>query len=313
MAAREGVSDPAAHPGPPPRVRPRVAHALVSTFGVIRAPEPVRPDNEVAIAVAVGDLASGHHVAILRADRRRRSRFSAALRPRARTRLARAQVAWPRESRPIARDLDGTDARRVSWQLRDGRTRGLRLHSFFRARSRHRPRGPSSWRSMKTPGRTSLLLTMLLAWTPPAPACAQELPVRSGETVRVRTISTGEVLRGVVLVNQDGVISLRVNGRRVEVPVDDVRRLDLEVHDSLVNGTLIGAAVLGVMCVLTCGQGLDSSDDVGQAVLTNAMLGGAIGALVDWRNNEHRVVYERPRDVRQSRARVTFPLITLRF
>jgi hypothetical protein len=166
---------------------------------------------------------------------------------------------------------------------------------------------------MKTPGRTSLLLTMLLVWTPPAPACAQELPVRSGETVRVRTISTGEVLRGVVLVNQDGVISLRVNGRHVEVPVDDVRRLDLEVHDSLVNGTLIGAAVLGVMCVLTCGQGLDSSDDVGQVVLVNAVLGGAIGAFVDWRMNTHRVVYVRPAGASLSRKMVAVPLFTIRF
>jgi hypothetical protein len=37
VAAREGVSDPAAHPGLPPRVRPRVAHALVSASGEVCA------------------------------------------------------------------------------------------------------------------------------------------------------------------------------------------------------------------------------------------------------------------------------------
>ena len=145
------------------------------------------------------------------------------------------------------------------------------------------------------------------------PARAQELPVHGGETVRVHTISTGEVLHGAVLVNQDGAMSVRVDGRRVDVPVDDVRRLDLEVHDSLMNGTLIGAAVLGVMSVLICGQGLDSSDDVGQVVLTNAVLGGSIGAFVDWRIDAHRIIYERPGGASQSRAKVSVPLITPRF
>jgi hypothetical protein len=131
--------------------------------------------------------------------------------------------------------------------------------------------------------------------------------------VRVLTISTGEVLRGVVLENTDGRLSLRIGKRRVDVPVEDVRRLDLEVRDSLTDGAVIGAATLGLLCALVCGQGLDSSGDLSQAVMTNAVVGAAIGAFLDSRMNARQVVYERSRSASQSRRASAVPLLTMRF
>jgi outer membrane lipoprotein SlyB len=116
-----------------------------------------------------------------------------------------------------------------------------------------------------------------------------------------------------VLENTDGRLSLRIGKRRVDVPVEDVRRLDLEVRDSLTDGAVIGAATLGLLCALVCGQGLDSSGDLSQAVMTNAVVGAAIGAFLDSRMNARQVVYERSRSASQSRRASAVPLLTMRF
>lgn len=166
---------------------------------------------------------------------------------------------------------------------------------------------------MNTRACVLLPLGVALALTLSTPAYSQDVPLASGSSVRVHTVSTDEVLHGVVVESTNDRLTLRVNEHRVEIPMSDVRRLELEVHDSLMNGTLIGAAVLGAICVLICGQGLDSSDDMGPVVLTNAVLGGAIGAIVDWRMNAHMIIYERPGGASQSRTRAAVPLLTLRF
>lgn len=129
----------------------------------------------------------------------------------------------------------------------------------------------------------------------------------------MHTISTGEVLHGVVLENTDGRLSLRIGKRRVDVPMEDVRRLDLEVRDALADGAVAGAATLGLLCALVCGQGLDSPGGLSQAVMTNAAVGGAIGAFLDSRMNAHQIVYERPRSASKSRLMVAVPLLTVRF
>lgn len=159
--------------------------------------------------------------------------------------------------------------------------------------------------------RTFVALTVSLVWS--WSALAQEPPVRAGEKVHVHTISTGEVLRGVVLEAAQGVLRVRIDDRGVDVPMDDVRRLDVEVRDSLTNGTLIGAAAFGLWCALICGQGLDSGDDLPRALLANTALGAALGAFVDSKMSSRRVVYERPRQARRSRLPIAVPMVTLRF
>lgn len=53
--------------------------------------------------------------------------------------------------------------------------------------------------------------------------------------------------------------------------------------DSLKNGAVIGAVVLGTWCLIVCGQGLDSSGQLPAAVAVNAGLGALIGATIDAR------------------------------
>ena len=54
-------------------------------------------------------------------------------------------------------------------------------------------------------------------------------------------------------------------------------------RDSLKNGAVIGAVVLGTWCLIVCGQGLDSSGQLPAAVAVNAGLGALIGATIDAR------------------------------
>lgn len=166
---------------------------------------------------------------------------------------------------------------------------------------------------MTTHARALVLLTVFSIATMSLPAYGQDAIVHTGETVYVHTISSREVLRGTVLEANNGVFSLRVNGDCVDIPMDDVRRLDLQVRDPLMNGALIGGIAFGVLCVLTCGQGLESGDDLGQAVITNAVVGAAMGALIDYVKMSRKVVYERPRQVRTSALPAAAPLLTIRF
>jgi hypothetical protein len=51
--------------------------------------------------------------------------------------------------------------------------------------------------------------------------------------------------------------------------------------DSLKEGAIIGAIVLGVWCLIICGQGLDNSGQLAGAVAVNAGLGALLGSQID--------------------------------
>jgi len=125
-------------------------------------------------------------------------------------------------------------------------------------------------------------------------ASAQQIrSPRSGEEIVVKQTTSGVELRGKMVELSSKSLSMLVDGRRVDVPIDRVLRVDA-TRDSLVNGALIGAAVLGGLCALNCGQGLDSLDDLPKAVLANAGWGALAGALIDWRMKGRTPIYIKP-------------------
>jgi hypothetical protein len=103
---------------------------------------------------------------------------------------------------------------------------------------------------------------------------------RAGEEVIVKQTTSGAELRGRFVELTSDSLSLLVKGRRVDLPLDNVLRVDA-THDSIFNGAAIGAAALGGMCALFCGQGLSSSEDLAKAVLVDAGWGALFGALID--------------------------------
>src|SRR3954454_16468054 len=114
--------------------------------------------------------------------------------------------------------------------------------------------------------RATLALA-LVTWTAfGAAASAQTLKSpRAGEPIRVKQTASGEELRGRLIAVTPETLSLLVKGHRVDVPMDRVLRIDA-TRDSVANGAAIGAALLAGLCALSCGQGLDSGDQLPAAV-----------------------------------------------
>lgn len=52
-------------------------------------------------------------------------------------------------------------------------------------------------------------------------------------------------------------------------------------RDSVMDGALVGAVVLGAWCAIVCGQGLDNAGQLPLAVLAAAGYGALIGAGID--------------------------------
>jgi hypothetical protein len=68
-----------------------------------------------------------------------------------------------------------------------------------------------------------------------------------------------------------------------------------KAKDSLKNGAIIGAVVLGAWCAIICGQGLDNAGKLPLAVLVAAGEGAAIGAGIDAMHSRKTGIYFRRR------------------
>jgi hypothetical protein len=111
-----------------------------------------------------------------------------------------------------------------------------------------------------------------------APATAAERPARP--QVEVTLKDHHRLLRARLVALAEHEVEIERNGRREVWRLDDVVKID-KAGDSLANGALIGALVLGGWCALVCGQGLDGNSSIGGVVVANAALGAAVGAGVD--------------------------------
>jgi hypothetical protein len=101
---------------------------------------------------------------------------------------------------------------------------------------------------------------------------------------------------------------LLVDGHRRDVPLTKIARI--ERRDSLKNGAIIGAAVLGGICALTCGQGLENGSNLVGAVASNAIVGALIGTGIDALHRGRMPVYPSARPA--ARGQSTRPSIGFR-
>jgi hypothetical protein len=123
-------------------------------------------------------------------------------------------------------------------------------------------------------------VVLLAAMPAPARAGQQAVaPLRGGEEVIVTQSGSGVELRGRILELSSSSLAILVDGRRVEVPIEDVLRIDGR-KDSLKNGTLIGLGVFAGMAVLACPE-IDSPGWCAYGIALNAGMGAAIGAGID--------------------------------
>jgi hypothetical protein len=103
-----------------------------------------------------------------------------------------------------------------------------------------------------------------------------------------------QTIRGQLLELGDGSLALTVKGKRLDVPMARVVRVDAVPRDSVRNGALIGAVALGAWCAYICAQGADRPTRRISTFFGGALSGAVIGALIDWRRNPpRRTIYSR--------------------
>jgi hypothetical protein len=124
-----------------------------------------------------------------------------------------------------------------------------------------------------------LLLAALALSAGASLAGQQPRALPAGEEVIVVHAGSGQELRGRLIELSSTSLAILVDGQRVEVPIDDVLRIDSR-KDSLKNGTLIGLGVFGGLAALNCAE-FESAGWCAYGIAVNAGLGAAIGAGID--------------------------------
>jgi hypothetical protein len=116
----------------------------------------------------------------------------------------------------------------------------------------------------------------------------------------IRT-TTGEEISGRVVEFGPDDLRMLVKGQVRTWRFDDIVQVDRK-GDSLKNGAIIGALVLGGWCAYVCGQGVGSGD-LPAAVIVNAGFGALIGIGIDAGNQARTTVYQKstPPPNRQAR------------
>ena len=74
---------------------------------------------------------------------------------------------------------------------------------------------------------------------------------------------------------------LRLPAQTFQVPSRPQTRTTDRDKDSLKNGAIIGAIVMGTWCAIICGQGLDRTSQLPLAVAAGAGIGALMGAGID--------------------------------
>ena len=126
----------------------------------------------------------------------------------------------------------------------------------------------------------------------PTPDPSDELPPVRLAPVTIHTSATGDQVRGHLLDLSDRTLTILEAGQRRSLPLDTVLRIDVD-GDSVRNGAIIGAAVLGGWCAIICGQGLSDGGQVVAASLANAGFGALLGAGIDALHQGRTTIFRR--------------------
>ena len=109
--------------------------------------------------------------------------------------------------------------------------------------------------------------------------------------VYVRSIN-GVEIRGQLLRLGPDTLSLLDEGTVRDVRLTDVDRIESR-GDSVKNGAIIGAAILGGWCALICPQGLDGyAGQFAYVLAINTALGAAIGSGIDAMHVGRTTIYQ---------------------
>ena len=128
--------------------------------------------------------------------------------------------------------------------------------------------------------RTILIWLIILAVGSPATAHeVREAATTTAKPVYVQRTGAPEIHGQLLRLGPDTMTILE-SGTPRDIPMSDVLRIDVS-GDSVKNGAIIGAIVLGVWCAVICGLDIDNAGHVAAAAVANAGLGAIFGAGID--------------------------------
>ena len=154
--------------------------------------------------------------------------------------------------------------------------------------------------------RTHRVLAALGAWLIAVVPCAAQ-----SRDLVVIEMADQRTIRGGLLKLDAQAVSVRVNGRETEIPLDSVRRIVQEKRDSVWDGAVLCGVWAGVMALLNGGQGLDEPSSR-WAALPAAGMGALLGAGLDSLRHKKTTLFEAP-DRRQPPGPRAALAVTLRF
>ena len=129
-----------------------------------------------------------------------------------------------------------------------------------------------------------------------APAMAQE---KSRQVWVTHSDSGGMVTGRIIELSKESVALLTPENQRVDIPVDRVLRIEAQ-GDSLKNGALIGAGVMGLLSLAACTN--LSAGECARIAPFQIALGAVIGTGIDALNGGRSVIYSRPARVQTAGA-----------
>ena len=138
----------------------------------------------------------------------------------------------------------------------------------------------------------ALLMTLTLA--APSAVYAQGPSRNQGKEVIVTQSASGTELRGRLVELSKTTLGILVNGTRVDVPIDNVLRIDART-DSVKNGALIGGGVFLGLATLTCATGFaDEPRHCATGIVFNTLFGVLAGAGIDALHKGRTTIYSKP-------------------
>jgi hypothetical protein len=142
-------------------------------------------------------------------------------------------------------------------------------------------------------------IALVVALLLPAAALAQDRtarrapPLHTSEEVIVTQSASGEQLRGYLVQLSPTTLAILVDGRRVEVPIENVLRIDGQ-NDSVKDGAAFGAAIAGGLTALACFQALGTSGVCVTSTIFYTGIGALVGAGVDALHKGRTTIYSKP-------------------
>jgi hypothetical protein len=110
-------------------------------------------------------------------------------------------------------------------------------------------------------------------------SAGQKRPLAAAEEVIVTHAGSGQELRGRLVELSPASLAILVAGQRVDIPMEDVLRIDAR-GDSVKDGAIIGAAVMAGLTGLSCAA-VDDAEYCVTALILNTGFGALMGAGID--------------------------------